>query len=108
MGPRMNDPVVLGVPIQPMSFPEAIDACVRIIEARDGVTRTFVHVNPHSLVAARSDPRARQALAQSDLRFADGAGLLLVGRLRGLGFPDRIAGPDLVPRLSDALDRRGG
>jgi len=42
------------------------------------------------------------------LRFADGAGLLLVGRLRGIVFPDRIAGPDLVPRLSDALARGGG
>jgi N-acetylglucosaminyldiphosphoundecaprenol N-acetyl-beta-D-mannosaminyltransferase len=31
-----------------------------------------------------------------------------VGRLRGLGFPDRIGRPDLVPRLSDALERRGG
>jgi exopolysaccharide biosynthesis WecB/TagA/CpsF family protein len=31
-----------------------------------------------------------------------------VGRLRGIGFPDRIAGPDLVPRLSEALARRGG
>src|SRR6185436_21115405 len=103
MSPRMNEAVVLGVPIQIMSFDQAVDACVRIIEARDGVTRTFVHVNPHSLVAARSDPRAREALSRSDLRFADGAGLLLVGRLRGIGFPDRIAGPDLVPRLSEAL-----
>src|SRR6185295_11762860 len=69
---------------------------------------TFVHVNPHSLVAARSDAQAREALATSDLRFADGAGLLLVGRLRGIAFPDRIAGPDLVPRLSDALQSGGG
>jgi N-acetylglucosaminyldiphosphoundecaprenol N-acetyl-beta-D-mannosaminyltransferase len=108
MNPRMNDAVVLGVPIQIMSFSEAVEACLRVIDARDGRTRTFVHVNPHSLVAARTDPCAREALAQSDLRFADGAGLLLVGRLRGIGFPDRIAGPDLVPRLSDALERGGG
>lgn len=104
----MNDAVVLGVPIQILSFLEALETCVGIIHARDGRTRTFVHVNPHSLVAARSDPRAREALARSDLRFADGAGLLFVGRLRGIDFPDRIAGPDLVPRLSEALERGGG
>ena len=104
----MKDAVGLGVPIQILSFAGAIDACLRFLEARDGVTRTFVHVNPHSLVAARSDPRAREALSRSDLRFADGAGLILVGRMRGIGFPERIAGPDLLPRLSDVLERRGG
>jgi len=105
---EVDDVVVLGVPIQAFSFPQAVEACLRFIDARDGRTRTFVHVNPHSLVAARSDPRAREALAQSDLRFADGAGLLLVGRLRGIDFPDRIAAPDLLPRLSEALERVGG
>jgi N-acetylglucosaminyldiphosphoundecaprenol N-acetyl-beta-D-mannosaminyltransferase len=104
----MNPISFLGVPIDPLTMEEAVAACVAIVERREDRTRTLAYVNPHSLVRAHADPAVRDALTSSDIRLADGAGLMLVGRLRGAAPPSRIPAPDFVPRLTEALDRRGG
>lgn len=98
---------VLGVPIDVLGFDEAVRACVERRSAPRSAPSILVHVNPHSLVVARSDSTFKAALQESELRVADGAGVLLVGALRRTPFPARIAGPDLVPAIADALADRG-
>jgi len=99
---------ILGVPVHALTIEEAIALCVARVRARPASPTSIAHVNPHTLVLARTDPAVRAAVMAADLRLADGAGLMLVGRLRGQAPPERIPAPDFVPLLTDALGRSGG
>jgi N-acetylglucosaminyldiphosphoundecaprenol N-acetyl-beta-D-mannosaminyltransferase len=104
----MESEPFLGIPIDPYTLDEAVRACLEVLDRPGAASRTFVHINPHSLVVARRDRLFREALVSSDMRFPDGIGLVIAARLRGTPLPGRVPGPDFLTALSDAIDRRGG
>lgn len=64
--------------------------------------------NAHSLVQAQADPGFAEALRAANLLVADGAGILLAGKILGRRFPERVAGTEFFRALSSRANREGG
>jgi len=93
---------VLGLPIDLMTAPEAVQAIE--IAARDRRPLSFVTPNVNFLVRAFADPEARRQIVDADLSLVDGAPLVAIGRLAGAPIRERCAGSDVF----DALRLRAG
>jgi N-acetylglucosaminyldiphosphoundecaprenol N-acetyl-beta-D-mannosaminyltransferase len=104
----MNTPtavplVILGVPFHPYTNRETCDWCVEYIKNR---TPGYVATpNLDFVMQAGRDPELSRILAQSSLVIPDGMPIVwLSGRL-GPKLPERVAGSDLILRLSEAAAR---
>lgn len=94
---------VLGVGIDAISWPDAIDRITRWAAARE--SRYVCFCNVHSVVTATRDPRYREIIEQADLATPDG--MPVVWLLRWLACPqqERIDGPDLMWRYLAEAER---
>lgn len=64
-------------------------------------------LNPHSLVAAKSDAAFSAALHDADLLLPDGAGILLASTVLSGGVRERVAGMEFFLGLCEHADRVG-
>jgi N-acetylglucosaminyldiphosphoundecaprenol N-acetyl-beta-D-mannosaminyltransferase len=88
---------ILGVRVHQVTMSEAVAYIETLI--RRGGYHQVVTVNGAMLVQAVRDPRARALLNSAALAIPDGMGVLLVGRILGTPFPERVPGVDLVGAL---------
>ena len=104
---RLAPPVVdlLGVRVHQITMADAVD-CVRALIVGGGVHQV-VTVNGAMLVRAARDLSTRAILNAATLATADGMGVLLVGKILGAPFPERVAGVDLVEQLCRMAAREG-
>jgi N-acetylglucosaminyldiphosphoundecaprenol N-acetyl-beta-D-mannosaminyltransferase len=65
-------------------------------------------VNVAKLVNMRRDPLLRRSVESGDIIVADGMPLVWLSWLKGRPLPERVAGIDLMYRIFDLADRRGG
>lgn len=98
---------VLGIPVDDVDMTRALAWIERAIaETRaagtDFTTRQIVTLNPEMVIAARSNPALRAAIAMADLVLPDGAGVVWAARLRA-----RVTGVDLLVALAEVAARRG-
>lgn len=101
--------VVLGVPIDDLTMPEAlarIDAFVNH-GRRSGRSHQIATVNADFAVKALEDPELRYLLQQADMATADGMPLVWGARLLGVPLKDRVTGADLVPALAERAAEQG-
>jgi N-acetylglucosaminyldiphosphoundecaprenol N-acetyl-beta-D-mannosaminyltransferase len=96
---------VLGVSIDDVTFPEALEALVGFIHS--GEPHRIATPNPEIVMQARHDPAYRAILNGSDLAIPDGIGLLLAGRMAGTPFRAHVRGTDLVLRLAQQSPAEG-
>jgi N-acetylglucosaminyldiphosphoundecaprenol N-acetyl-beta-D-mannosaminyltransferase len=104
----MRDPgraVVLGCPVDRLTFEETVAAVERVVEERGFAQH--VCVNAAKLVALRRDPRLREIVAGCELVSADGVPVVWASRLLGDPLPERVNGTDLMERLLADSERRG-
>jgi N-acetylglucosaminyldiphosphoundecaprenol N-acetyl-beta-D-mannosaminyltransferase len=79
----------------------AVDACVGwCVGPR--APHTVITANAAILCMMRRDPELGEACRRGDLVVADGMSVVWTSRLAGLGFPERVAGVDLMARLLEA------
>jgi N-acetylglucosaminyldiphosphoundecaprenol N-acetyl-beta-D-mannosaminyltransferase len=83
----------------------ASDVCDHL---RDRANRTFVFLNPHSIVLAEHDPTIKQAIRSASDVLCDGVGLALAGRLLNNAVIHRVYGYEFFLRLSNRLSTRKG
>lgn len=96
---------ILGVRVDPLTVDELHQ---RLAEYIDGDQHALVlHANVHGINLAVEDPSMRQALAQADLLFCDGAGVILGARLLGHHIPERITYADWTWQLAEFAEQRG-
>jgi N-acetylglucosaminyldiphosphoundecaprenol N-acetyl-beta-D-mannosaminyltransferase len=69
--------------------------------------RSFVFLNPHSIVLAQRDPLLRRAIVSSAGIFCDGVGLSLAGLVLNRRKPIRVYGYEFFRSLSAELSARG-
>jgi N-acetylglucosaminyldiphosphoundecaprenol N-acetyl-beta-D-mannosaminyltransferase len=96
---------ILGVRVDDATYDsllEQVDAFVA-----SGQPHQIVTLNPEMLVMAHGDPGFRQVLNGADLNVADGAGVLLAGRLLGRRLGQRVTGSDGIYRLAAHCALRG-
>lgn len=102
---------VCGLPIDPVTAEEALDAVSRAVRARREAVPArplaLFSANVDMLVKASRDPGFARDLAAADLLLADGVPVLWMARGLGRRLPDRVAGSDLVPRLAGRAAAEG-
>lgn len=64
-------------------------------------------VNPEFVMRARRDQAFRHVVQNASLKTADGAGLMLAGRILGHPLPERVTGVELTRALAVAAAARG-
>ncbi len=90
--------------VDPMTFSEALDAIVELVERGDG--GTVLTPNVDHVVQAESLPELRAAYEDASLSLVDGMPLLWAARLLGRPLPQKISGSDLfLPLVARAADR---
>src|SRR6266545_2820311 len=96
---------ILGVAVDDLTEEEALERIAGLIAA--GGPHQVVTVNPEFIMEARRNSASRRVLAAADMATADGFGLLLVARWRGMPFRGRVTGVALVERLAALAAARG-
>lgn len=89
--------LLLGVRVHRVTLDQAADRLLDFI--RDGGIHQVVTLNGAMLARASGDPELRETINSASLVTADGAGVLLAGRILGVRFPERVPGVDLMEHL---------
>jgi N-acetylglucosaminyldiphosphoundecaprenol N-acetyl-beta-D-mannosaminyltransferase len=104
-------PVVAGVPLDPLSVEEVIEAvlarCARPAPPAGGPPLSVFSLNVDMAVKAGRNPEFRRLLASGSLVTADGMPIVWLGRALGVPVPERVAGSELVPLLCVRCAREG-
>jgi N-acetylglucosaminyldiphosphoundecaprenol N-acetyl-beta-D-mannosaminyltransferase len=101
--------VILGVPIDDLTMPEALDRLddfIRIGRAT-GKSHQVATVNADFVVKALDDPELRGILQEVDMATADGMPLVWGARLLGVHLAGRVTGSDMVPALAERASQKG-
>jgi len=101
--------IILGVPVDNLTMPEALDRLESFVKAGrvDGRSRQVVTINADFVKNGLRDPELRFLLQDADLATADGMPLVWGARLLQVPLKGRLAGADLVPRLAERAAQRG-
>ncbi|MFN2109057.1 MAG: WecB/TagA/CpsF family glycosyltransferase [Anaerolineae bacterium] len=96
---------LMGAPIHDVTMAETLALIAQWIDA--GGVHQIATVNPEFLMKARRDQNFRATLQRAALCIPDGIGVLWAARLRGKKLRERVAGSDLVPRLTAEAAQHG-
>lgn len=89
---------LLGVRIDSVTAEDARDALLRFLH---GMTQhQIVTVNPEFIMEAQRNRAFAGVLARSSLATADGFGLLLVARMKGMDVPSRLTGVEMTELIA--------
>jgi N-acetylglucosaminyldiphosphoundecaprenol N-acetyl-beta-D-mannosaminyltransferase len=98
---------LFGVRLLDMTRGEALSLLEGWVRSPDDRLRRVFIANAHTLNLAWEDPSYRAVLNAADAVFADGRGVRLAARLKGLRLRDNLVGTDLLPALFAAAGRAG-
>lgn len=102
----MERVVILGVPVDPVTMPEAID---RLRAMLAGAAQCHVMTpNNEMLVEAHRNEPFRSLLNRTALNLPDSTGLLWAAKWTGQSLPSRVTGVDTVRELCASLDESVG
>lgn len=90
----MNSITVLGVRVDDVSLPEAIQRAELFVQ--EPRVHQIATVNPEFIVAARRNPQFARVLEECDLNLPDGANLVRAAERLGTPLRERVAGTDFV------------
>jgi len=90
---------ILGVPVHDVTMAETLDAIGRFIETQ--TPHQICTVNPEFIMAAQQDAEFRLILNRSALNLPDGIGVVWAAHRQGHSLRERVAGSDLIYRLSE-------
>jgi N-acetylglucosaminyldiphosphoundecaprenol N-acetyl-beta-D-mannosaminyltransferase len=96
---------VWGLPLAPLSRPEAAEAVAALIDA--GRAAYFITANAHYAMVSHGDPALRAINEEAAFLLADGAPLVWASRWRRAPLPERVAGSDLIYDLCSQAAGRG-
>lgn len=100
------EPVRLfGVPVHPVTMPQALDIADRAIVRRERL-RIGV-VNAAKVVNMRRNPELEEDVTSSDLVLADGIAVVWASRILGHALPERVTGIDLMMGMLRRGNERG-
>jgi N-acetylglucosaminyldiphosphoundecaprenol N-acetyl-beta-D-mannosaminyltransferase len=91
------------VPIDRLTFAEALDAIDRLVASGEG--GSVFTPNVDHVVQAERNPAFRGAYEGAALSLVDGMPLLWASRLLGMPLPEKISGSDLLAPLAERAGR---
>lgn len=89
---------LLGLAFDPATMAEAVALCLEWCRA-PRAPHTVITANASILCLMRRDPELAAACRAGDLILADGMSVVWTSKLAGLGFPERVAGVEMMERL---------
>jgi N-acetylglucosaminyldiphosphoundecaprenol N-acetyl-beta-D-mannosaminyltransferase len=93
------------VPIDVLSFTEALAAVERLVQAKNG---GFVFTpNVDHIVTVEEHPEFEAAYQRADLSLADGTLVVWASKLLPQSLPEKVSGSDLVAPLLELAGQRG-
>jgi N-acetylglucosaminyldiphosphoundecaprenol N-acetyl-beta-D-mannosaminyltransferase len=96
---------VWGVPLIPLTLPQTLDKIAELIAAR--TPTFFITANVHYAMVTHENPDVAALNNRAAFLLADGAPLVWASRLTGTPLPERVAGSDLIFRLSEQAAAKG-
>lgn len=103
--PAANIVHMLGVGMANVTMQEALAQIASAVEF--DVRKSFAFVNADCLNQAAANPAYARVLSRQAAVFADGSGIRLAARLRGVYMKDNVNGTDLFPLLCAWAAREG-
>ena len=101
--PRVS---ILGVPVDVVDWPQALDAVAALVE-RSGPPATVIAINPEKVMAAGGDHRLLKQISAAGLLIPDGVGVVWAARFLGLGRMERVPGSEMMPAICALAAVRG-
>ena len=89
---------LLGLAFDPATMADAVALCLEWCRA-PRAPHTVITANASILCLMRRDPELAAACRAGDLILADGMSVVWTSKLAGLGFPERVAGVEMMERL---------
>ncbi|MCL2499962.1 MAG: WecB/TagA/CpsF family glycosyltransferase [Defluviitaleaceae bacterium] len=100
----MKTVTILDVPFAALAFNEALDLLeTYLYENRNHIVVT---PNPEGVMLTLRNPVFAQAIADADLRLADGTGIVLAARYKKTPLPERVRGLDVTYALFERLSQK--
>lgn len=96
---------ILGVAVDNLTMDEVVATVESQI--REGGFHQIATANVDFLIKSIHDEELYETLARCDLVLADGMPLVWASRMLGAGLKERVAGADLVPRLTELSANSG-
>ena len=96
---------VMGVPVDPWTMAQTVEACGRIV-AEERFAH-FIGVNADKLLQMRDDPWMDACVRRCEVVNADGASMVMAAGRLGVVVPERVAGVDLMQELCVLAEDRG-
>jgi len=93
------------VPVDRVTFGEALDAVAELVRLRRG--GTVFTPNVDHVVMADEDDRLRRAYADVDLSLADGMPVVWASRALGRPLPEKVSGSDICAPLMERAAENG-
>ncbi len=94
---------ILGIKISSLDEKEVMEKIAGFLESQNQYYA--VTPNPEIILYALKDSEYKKILNEADLALADGFGLILAGKLKGLKLK-RITGSDLTPKILHLAENR--
>ncbi|WP_258171219.1 hypothetical protein [Paenibacillus sp. R14(2021)] len=91
---------IMGIPIPKLTMPETVTRIHDVIAAKKDELYHVVTLNPEIAMSCQKDRELRGIIDEAELLTADGAGIVMVSRIRGNALPERVTGCDLLFTLS--------
>lgn len=98
----MSRTVLLGIPIDGVTFGEALDWLQAFLQ-EEGHPRHVMTANSEMLVRSVRDLHFRHVLHGTSFNLPDSMGLLWMAKLTGQHLPERVTGVDIVEHLCEQL-----
>lgn len=96
---------LFGMTINNDSLTEAADKVLHPNAGKKARTVSFVNVNTVNLSV--TDPSLAESVNDSDLVFADGAGMRIAATRQGISMRDNVNGTDLLPLICEGAAQEG-
>lgn len=90
---------ILGVNFDVVNYEKALQKLIEFINEEDSKLKTVYTPNPEIVMLAQEDKELHRILDEADLVLADGIGVIIASKIKGLKLKDRVTGVDTMDKL---------
>ncbi len=99
------DFTILGIKVTNLTLSEVLQKVREFLNSNQ--PHYIVTTNPEFIMAARRDKEFQNILNKADISVADGVGISIAARRRGIKLKQRITGVDLLWEICDMAEQEG-
>lgn len=101
-----NHSLIMGIPIPKITMGETVDLIDEVIKEKKTELFHVVTLNPEISMSCQQNSELRSIINDAAHLTADGAGIVMVSRLKGNPLPERVTGCDLLINLLEMGNKK--